>query len=91
LQPRAPISGAAGELQHSGRQIDTQYFTIRCDCTGKLQRGCTTATPNVQNALARPWRESRQGTPPQRGELSFQGFPDLRPRANPHVVRSECE
>jgi hypothetical protein len=88
-QSRTPIRGASGELQHRGRKIDAKYCTVRCDCVDEVQRGLTTATANVQNALGRSRREGRYGAPPQRGKLSFEGFPDFRPRANPHFVRSE--
>ena len=88
-QSRTPIGGAPGELQHCGRQIDAKYRTVRFDRTGEIQRRLTTPTANVQNALARSRREGRNGAPTQRGKLSFEGFADFRPRANPHFVRSE--
>ena len=86
----APYGRAPRERQHRRRQIYPHYCAVRRDCPGKIQRSLPSATAYVQDALTRARRKRRQNVPTKRGELQFQWFPDLRPRADPNFVLGQC-
>jgi hypothetical protein len=82
----APFGRALRERQDRSRQIDPNYCAVRGDCPGKLKRGLTPATANVQDAFTCVRRKRRQSAPTKRSELLFQRLADLRPRADTYFV-----
>jgi hypothetical protein len=84
--PLAPFGRVLRERQNRSRQIDPYYCAVRRDRPRKVQRGLTTATAYVQDALTRVRRERRQSALTERSELKFQRLPNFRPRADAYFV-----
>ena len=68
----APFGRALRERQHRSRQIHPNYWAVRRDCPGKVQRSRPPATAYVQDALTRIWRKRLQSPLTERSELQFQ-------------------